>query len=157
MQGYRPALHPPRIDAIAPSRPWLIRIICIVAVAASAACGSSSPTAPSSPPVTAPPAPTVTGTWDVTFPEAGVTGTLALNESSGAVSGTLQILGVSGSGSLNGTISADGQMSLTGSDPSGAQALLQATVDAARHSFTGLLSITQSGETRSATIRGTKR
>jgi hypothetical protein len=84
-------------------------------------------------------------------------GTLALNESSGSVAGTLQVVGVSGSGALNGTISADGQMSLTGSDSSGAQALLQATVDAARHSFSGTLSITQSGDTRSATIRATKR
>jgi hypothetical protein len=139
-------------------RRTLIRIICSVAVAVGVvACGSNSPTAPSSPTVTVPPAPTVTGIWDVTAVEAAVNGTLTLNQSSGSVSGTLQVQGISGSGSLNGTISADGQMSLTGSDPSGAQALLQATVDAARRSFTGSLSITQSGETGSATIRGTKR
>lgn len=152
MQGHRQTGH------LTHPRRALIRIIGIVAVAASAACGSSSPTAPSSPPVTVAPAPaTVTGTWDVTTADGSVTGTLALNESAGAVSGTLLVTGVSGSGTLNGTISADGQMSLTGSNSSGVQALLQATVDAARHSFTGSLSITQSGATNSAAIRATKR
>jgi hypothetical protein len=59
---------------------------------------------------------------------------------------------------MNGTISAAGQMTLTGTEPGGAPALLQVAVDAPRGSFTGSLRITPAdGPATSLTARGTKR
>jgi hypothetical protein len=114
--------------------------------------GGSGPTSPS-----APAAATVTGVWDVTFAEVPPPGVLTLTESSGSVSGTLQITGEAGTGTLAGSISTQGQMTLTGTEPAGTPAVLEVTVDAARRSFAGSLRITGSDAVMSLTVRGAKR
>ncbi len=125
-------------------------------VGALAACGSASPTAPTpTPSPTVAPAPTVTGTWDLVFVEVPPTGVLTLTETAGTVTGTLQISGEAGSGTLSGTISADGRMSLTGTEPGGARTVLQVTVDAPRRLFTGSMQFPDDGVT--LTVRGTRR
>jgi hypothetical protein len=123
---------------------------------AMAACGSGSSTAPSTVAAPSTARPTVTGVWDVALPDENLV--LTLTENAGSVSGTLQHAGEAGSIDLAGTISADGQMALGGRSPvDGTQVSIQASVDAARRSFTGSVQLTLPGVSVNLPIRGAKR
>jgi hypothetical protein len=133
------------------TRARLTRFLYAALVVALAACGSGSPAAPS-----ASARPTVTGVWDVSFTEGIMV--LTLNEASVSLTGTLESPGEFGSIRMSGTISPSGQMTLNGASASdGTQVSLQASVDAARQSFTGVLRLAAQGVSASFEIRGTKR
>lgn len=136
-----------------------LRLCVALLVGTAAACGSDSPSKPTPTPTPTPtPAPTVTGVWDLTFAQIPAKGVLTLTESSGSVTGTLQIVDEPGSGTLSGTISASGAMTLVGTEPAGDPATFQVTVDSARRSFTGALRIRPpSGGGADLTVTGTKR
>lgn len=113
------------------------------------ACGGSSSAGPSS-------TPTVSGAWDVTFLELGVSGLMNLTETSGSVVGTLQI--ASAVESLSGTVSLAGAMLLAYRDPvDGEQGVLQVQVDSPRKSLTGTLTITRGSQSGIVKVQGNKR